>query len=118
MEENKGTTPSTEERPAEGQKLGYNELAAITNKIQQEYSKLAKHTEGLEKELESYRMNDYYNRVGLLFEIIKFSATQDNHFTPGFIACVYAEFESIVAPNKQDTEAPQEETVPPGNEGQ
>lgn len=118
MEEKKGTTPSMEERPAEGQKLSYNELAAITNKIQQDYNRLAKHTENLEKELDSYRMNDYYNRVSLLFEIIKFSATQSTHFTPGFMMCVYAEFERIVAPNKQDTEAPQEETASPGNEGQ
>ena len=87
-----------------GEKLTYEQLSAFTDRLQQEYKKLVDHTRELEKQVEAMRVNDYYNRAGLLFEIIKFDAGNPVNFSETFIKKVIAEFEELVEPseNKED----------------
>lgn len=104
--------------PVVGQeKLTPEQLSAYYSRLEQEYKRVVNHAKGLEKELEAYKVNDYYNRTGLLFELIKFAESPEHghHFTPEFIRDVYIELEELVAPNKKDTEAPKEEALPPEN---
>lgn len=102
--------------PVVGQeKLTPEQLSAYYSRLEQEYKRVVNHAKGLEKELEAYKVNDYYNRTGLLFEIIKFveSPEHGHRFSGFFIDNVYKELEELVAPGKQDTEAPKEGTLPP-----
>lgn len=78
-------------------KLSYEQLAAFTDKLQQEYKKLLKDASAMKKELDACRMSDYYNRAGLLFEIIKFD-TEKHCFNPNFVCRITGEFEELVSP--------------------
>lgn len=95
--------------PEEQKKLTYEQLSVWADKLEQEYKKLTAHTKNIEKELEQFRMNDYYNRAGLLFEIIKFHASRDhdNFFSQAFINRIYPEFEELVSPEKVNTDNPE-----------
>lgn len=104
--------------PVVGQeKLTPEQLSAYYSRIEQEYKRVVNHAKNLEKELEAYKVNDYYNRTGLLFEIIKFveSSEHGHHFSMEFVDNVYMELEELIAPNKKDTETPGEESPTPEN---
>lgn len=81
----------------EGTKLTYEQLAAFTDKLQQEYQKLLKEASSMKKELDACRMSDYYTRTGLLLEIIKFE-NEKHCFKPSFIERITGEFEELVSP--------------------
>lgn len=104
--------------PVVGQeKLTYEQLSAFSDRLEQEYKRVVNHAKSLEKEIEAYKINDYYNRTGLLFEIIKFSESPEHghHFKRNFLDRVYAEFEDLVSPEKKAEDAPQEEAPVPEN---
>lgn len=92
----------------EGQKLTYEQLASAASGLQNRYQQALVHIKELEGQLRAFQMQDYYQRVGLLWDIIKFVYEREGVFGKDFEDKVFKEFGELMYPTENGTESNKE----------
>ena len=93
-------------------KLTYEQLRMIATKLEQQRDTLVQRVQELEKQIGMYQMQDYYQRVSLLWDIIKTHITNspDGCFNGEFLNKVREEFVELVYPKEPaSTDEPHKE---------
>lgn len=83
-------------------KLTYEQLRMIATKLEQQRDTLVQRVQELEKQLGMYQMQDYYQRISLLWDIIKTHITNspNAYFGGKFLNKVREEFVELVYPKE------------------
>ena len=82
----------------DGDKLTYEQLSALCEQMEHRIKDLVGKLQVAQKQLAAYQMQDYYQRAGLLMELVKMASYLDD----GFIGKVHAELEELVFPKETD----------------
>lgn len=91
-----GGNPKEKQEEPKNQRLTYDQLAQMAQQLSVENQKLRQMVTGMKQQIESYQMQDFYQRLEWLWRVITYREL--NLFEPEFIAARIKEFEMMMTP--------------------